>query len=451
MPKGDGQLRICGDYKVTINPVLAVDQYPLPKPEDLFTALSGGKQFTKLDLQHAYQQLRLEDSAKDLVTINTHKGLYQYNRLPFGVASAPAIFQRTMDIILQGLSGVICYIDDILITGSSDKEHLANLEEVLKRLQYHGVKLKSSKCHFMQDSVEYLGQKLTGSGVCTSATKVEAVRLAPVPANVQQLRSFLGMVNYYGKFIPNLASLLHPLNNLLKQNQKWKWTQECQKSFETAKERLSQAPVLAHYDATLPLRLAGDASAFGLGVVLSHRFPDGSERPVAYASRMLTPSERNYSQLEKEALSLVYGVKKFHSYLYGRTFELLTDHKPLTTILGPKTGIPSIAAARLQRWALLLACYQYQIKYKSTLSHANADCLSRLPLSPPNFLEPDVSTTTSTVFNINQIAAMPSARIKLQRLPGVIQSCQGCCYTRNKAGQITLNLLYNHTAIAEQN
>ena len=303
----------------------------------------------------------------------------------------------------------------------------------------------------MQDSVEYLGHKLTGSGVCTSATKVEAVRLAPVPANVQQLRSFLGMVNYYGKFIPNLASLLHPLNNLLKQNQKWKWTQECQKSFETAKERLSQAPVLAHYDATLPLRLAGDASAFGLGVVLSHRFPDGSERPVAYASRMLTPSERNYSQLEKEALSLVYGVKKFHSYLYGRTFELLTDHKPLTTILGPKTGIPSIAAARLQRWALLLACYQYQIKYKSTLSHANADCLSRLPLSPPNFLEPDVSTTTSTVFNINQIAAMPSARIKLQRLPGVIQSCQGCCYTRNKAGQITLNLLYNHTAIAEQN
>ena len=259
----------------------------------------------------------------------------------------------------------------------------------------------------MQDSVEYLGHKLTGSGVCTSATKVEAVRLAPVPANVQQLRSFLGMVNYYGKFIPNLASLLHPLNNLLKQNQKWKWTQECQKSFETAKERLSQAPVLAHYDATLPLRLAGDASAFGLGVVLSHRFPDGSERPVAYASRTLTPSERNYSQLEKEALSLVYGVKKFHSYLYGRTFELLTDHKPLTTILGPKTGIPSIAAARLQRWALLLACYQYQIKYKSTLSHANADCLSRLPLSPPNFLEPDVSTTTSTVFNINQIAAMP--------------------------------------------
>ena len=123
-----------------------MDQYPLPKPDDLFTALSGGKRFTKLDLKHAYQQMRLEDSAKELVTINTHKGLYQFNRLPFGVASAPAIFQRTMDVILQGLPGVICYIDDILITGSSDKEHLANLEEVLKRLQYHGVKLKSSKC-----------------------------------------------------------------------------------------------------------------------------------------------------------------------------------------------------------------------------------------------------------------------------------------------------------------
>ena len=151
VPKGDGQIRICGDYKVTVNPVLAVDQYPLPKPEDLFTALSGEKRFTKLDLRHAYQQMRLEDSAKELVTINTHKGLYQYNRLPFGVASAPAIFQRTMDVILQGLEGVICYIDDILITGSSDKKHLANLEEVLKRLKHHGIKLKTSKCKFLED------------------------------------------------------------------------------------------------------------------------------------------------------------------------------------------------------------------------------------------------------------------------------------------------------------
>ena len=407
VPKGDGQIHICGDYKVTVNPVLAVDQYPLPKPDDLFTALSGGKRFTKLDLKHAYQQMRLEDSAKELVTINTHKGLYQFNRLPFGVASAPAIFQRTMDVILQGLPGVICYIDDILITGSSDKEHLANLEGVLKRLQYHGVKLKSSKCHFMQDSVEYLGHRLSGSGLSTSSKKVEAVHLAPVPTNVQQLRSFLGMVNYYGKFISNLASILHPLNSLLKQNQKWKWTQECQKAFETAKEKLAQAPVLAHYDAALPLRLAGDASNSGLGVVLSHCLPDGSERPVAYASRTLTCSEQNYSQLEKEALSLVYGVKKFHSYLYGRTFELLTDHKPLTTILGPKTGIPSIAAARLQRLSLLLSCYQYQIKYKSTQYHPNADCLSRLPLSPLNSSEPDIVAYTSTVFNINQIAAMP--------------------------------------------
>ena len=222
----------------------------------------------------------------------------------------------------------------------------------------------------MQDSVEYLGHRLSGSGLSTSSKKVEAVHLAPIQTNVQQLRSFLGMVNYYGKFISNLASILHPLNSLLKQNQKWKWTQECQKAFETAKEKLAQAPVLAHYAAALPFRLAGDASNFGLGVVLSHCLPDGSERPVAYASRTLISSEQNYSQLEKEALPLSrLRCKKFHLYLYGRTFELLTDHKPLTTILGPKTGIPSIAAARLQRWPLLLSCYQYQIKYKSTQYH----------------------------------------------------------------------------------
>ena len=198
------------------------------------------------------------------------------------------------------------------LTGSTEEEHLRNLEEVLKRLQCHGVKLKTSKCQFLQDSVEYLGHRVDASGVSTTAKKVEAVKLAPAPKNQQELRSFLGLVHYYGKFIPNLASLLHPLNELLKKSKPWKWTPDCQKAFEAAKEKLSHAPVLAHYDAALPLRLAGDASAYGLGAVISHVYPDGTERPVGYASRTLTPSERNYSQLEKEALSLVYGVKKFH-------------------------------------------------------------------------------------------------------------------------------------------
>ena len=157
IPKGDGSIRICGDYKVTINPFLIVDQHPLPKPEELFSSLSGGQKFSKIDLSHAYQQMVLEEDSRKYVVINTHKGLYRYTRLPFGIASAPAVFQRTMDTILQGIPNVLCYLDDILITGLSEKEHLQNLEEVLKRLQQHGIKVKANKCVFDQDSVEYLG------------------------------------------------------------------------------------------------------------------------------------------------------------------------------------------------------------------------------------------------------------------------------------------------------
>ena len=404
VPKGDGKIRICGDYKVTVNSHLQVDQYPLPKPDELFTALVGGKHFTKLDLKHAYQQMLLDEESRKLVTINTHKGLYRYTRLPFGIAPAPAIFQKTMDTILQGLPRVICYIDDILLTGSTDEEHYSNLEEVLKRLQDHGIKLKAEKCSFMQKSVEFLGHRIDREGLHTTPQKIEAIKKAPQPRNVQELRSFLGMVHYYGKFISNLSTLLRPLNQLLQKGKPWRWTAECDTAFNLAKEKLSTAPVLTHYDSSLPLTLAGDASAYGLGAVISHLYPDGTERPVAYASRTLTSAEQNYAQLEKEALSLIFGIKKFHQYLFGRSFQLITDHKPLTTILGPKNGIPPLAAARLQRWALMLASYQYEIKFRPTTSHMNADCLSRLPVSYSSLSD---CSSISAVFNIHQIAALP--------------------------------------------
>ena len=164
MPKSNGSIRICGDYKVTINPVLQVDQFPVPKPDDLFATLAGGKKFSKLDLSHAYQQVLLEPESRKYVTVNTHKGLYQYNRLPFGVASAPAVFQQTMEKILQGLPMVVVYIDDILVTGRSDEEHLENLEKVLARLQQYGLRLKREKCSFLQPSVEYLGYIIDAEG-----------------------------------------------------------------------------------------------------------------------------------------------------------------------------------------------------------------------------------------------------------------------------------------------
>ena len=411
VPKKDGKFRICGDYKVTVNPVLQVDQYPLPKPEDLFATLAGGKKFTTLDLSQAYLQLELDEQSSQYTTINTHKGLYRYKRLPFGIASAPALFQKTMDTILQNIPKAMCYIDDIMITGSDDTEHLATLNQVLERLETHNIKVNLKKCHFLAKSVKYLGHLIDAEGKHALTDKLDAVKNAPVPRNVPELRSFLGLLNYYRMFLPNIATLLHPLNELLQLKHRWKWTSECQSAFQRAKDLLTSSSVLAHYDPNLPIRLAADASAYGIGAVLSHVLPTGEEKPVAFVSRSLSASEKNYAQIEKEALALVFGVRRFHQYLYGRRFTLLTDHRPLTTILGPKKGIPPIAAARLQRWAVQLAAYTYDIQFKSTHDHGNADALSRLPLQ----ITGSGRSTEPRDFNVCQILSVPLAYSDVQR------------------------------------
>ena len=202
-----------GDYKVTVNKYAKTEEYPLPRIEDLFAACLGGQEFTKLDLANAYLQLPLEDKSRQYVTINTHKGLFKYNRLPFGVASAPAIFQRTIESLLQGMKHAVAYIDDILITGEKEEDHLKNLDEVLKRLGSAGMRLKVGKCLFQQEKVEYLGHCITKDGIFPTMAKARAINEAAAPKDEQQLRSFLGLLNYYGKFLPNLSTKLAPLHS----------------------------------------------------------------------------------------------------------------------------------------------------------------------------------------------------------------------------------------------
>ena len=232
----------------------------------------------------------------------------------------------------------------------------------------------------MTDSVEYLGFQVDAKGLHATQEKVKAVQDAPVPQSVTEVRAFMGLVNYYGQFVNNLATIAQPLYTLTKQDEEWRWTEVEQTAFETLKSLLSAAPVLVHNDPQLPVTLACDASGTGVGAVLSHVMANGTEHPIAYASRSLTKAERNNSQLEREALGIVVGVTKFHQYIYGRHFTLITDNQPLAVILGPKRGIPPIAAMRLQRWAVTLAAYTYKVKVKSTVANANADCMSRLSL-----------------------------------------------------------------------
>ena len=230
---------------------------------------------------------------------------------------------------------VAVYLDDILITGRSRTEHLETLEEVLKRLEKAGMRLKKSKCKFLMTEIEYLGHRITKEGLKPTESKVQAIAQAPTPTNVSELKAFLGLVNYYGKFLPNLSTTLAPLHRLLARGARYQWSQTQQDVFDTVKSQLASSKVLVHYDSDIDLVLSCDASPYGVGAVLSHRFGADSERPIAYASRTMAPAEKRYSHLDKEALAIIFGLKRFHQYLYGRKFVIYTDHKPLSYLFDP--------------------------------------------------------------------------------------------------------------------
>ena len=232
----------------------------------------------------------------------------------------------------------------------------------------------------MLPSLEYLGHKISSKGLQLTSEKVKAIHEAPVPKDVSQLKSFLGLLNYYCKFLPNLSMTLSPLYKLLQKKTNWQWGTDQQEAFTKAKQSLTSDCLLVHYDPDKELVLACDASPYGIGVVLSHKMEKGDDKPIAFASRTLATAERHYSQLDKESLAIIFGVKKFHQYLCGRHFTILSDHEPLQYLFKESNPMPAMASARIQRWALALAAYDYKIVYKPGSKHANADMLSRLPL-----------------------------------------------------------------------
>ena len=348
------------------------DKYPAPKTEDIFATLYGGEKFTKLDLSQAYQQLL----SRELLTVNTHKGLFQPTRLQFRVHSASGIFQRELEnrlICLVSIPFVKVRSDDILVSSKNNQDHFDNLKQVLKVIKANGLRLRLKKCNFMQNEVIYLGYKINMDSIFLVKEKIDAIKSTKEPTNVSELKSFLGLLNHYHRHFQNFADTLEPLHNLLRKGVKWEWTEKEQTSFEKAKLILNETKFLVHYDPQKPIILACDISPYGIGAVLSHYMLDGSEKPVTFASQTLSQTERNYSQIEKEALAIIFAIKKFHQYLFGKRFILLTDHKPLLGLFSEKKGIPNMAAARMQRQAILLSAYDYTLKYQSGAENSNAD------------------------------------------------------------------------------
>ena len=285
-----------------------------------------------------------------------------------------------MESLLSGIPGVVVYTDDILITGKTEADHLAALEEVLKSLENAGLRLKRDKCVFLAPSVIYLDYRVDAQGIHPVSEKVKAIQDAPRPRNVTELKSYLGLLTYYSRFLPNLSNTLTPLYKLLKRTVQWRWTEQQEKAFTESKKLLLSSQLLVHFDPTLEIQLACDASAYGISAVLSHKMPNGSEKPVGFVSRTLSDAEKKYSQIEKEALACVFGVKWFHAYLFGHHFTLQTDHKPLMSLFNESKEIPTQASGRIRRWALTLSAYEYTIACRTTSQHANADAMNRLPL-----------------------------------------------------------------------
>ena len=298
-----------------------------------------------------------------------------------------------MENILHVIPKVVVYLDDILITGSDDAEHLDHLSEVLSRMLQAGLRLRKDKCEFMSTSVVYLGHRIDAQGLHPTTDKVAAIKFAPTPQNCTELRAYLGLLNYYSKFMSNLSTELAPLYKLLQKGTPWHWGPNEDKAFKNSKQLLLSSQLLVHFDPSKEIVLCCDASAYGIGAVLAHRTVDGVEQPIGFVSRTLTRAEQNYSQIEKEALSCIFGIKRFHTYLYGHHFTLITDHKPLLSLLKEQKAIPHQASGRIQRWALVLAGYEYNISFRPTESHSNADALSRLPLHTADEVVPDVPET----------------------------------------------------------
>ena len=334
-------IRVCGDYSVTVNSQLEDHRKPIPLPEDLMRKLGGGYCFSKIDLANAYNQICLSPESQRKLALSTHKGVLLQKRLPFGIKSAPGYFQEIMEQLTRDLNGVAVYFDDILVSGDSAEDHLNNLRALFKRLQEKGLRCKREKCVFAQSSIEYLGHILSSQGIA-KGSKANAIFDMPAPQDVSTLKSFLASVQFYAKFLPPyFSTVTEPLYKLTRKGQQWRWSKEEAASFKKIKDLLCTETVLAHYDPSLQLGLSCDASEVGIGAVLFHRYEDGSERPILNISKTLSATQRRYSQIQKEALAVVYALKKFHQFLYGRKFIVITDHKPLVTLFHQKKALRS--------------------------------------------------------------------------------------------------------------
>jgi hypothetical protein len=411
-PGNPSEIRLCVDMRGP-NKAIKRERHVTPTIEEVLSDLNGAAHFSKLDLNQGYHQLLLAPESRYITTFSTHIGLFRYKRLNFGISCAAEIFQNAISKVLNGIPGTINVSDDILIYAATKEEHDDRLHQVLCRLQEKGMTLNRKKCLFAVPSLVYLGFKFSAAGVSPDPGKVRDIKECVPPSNPTEMRSLLGLANYCARFIPNFATMTSPLRELTRKNVTWEWTPRHAEVLKNLKESLTSEAVMDYFDPAKKSHVIVDASPVGVAAMLTQ--PDESgPHIIAYASRALTAVEQRYSQMEREALAVVFGCERFHLYLAGTEFTIITDHKPLEPMFNnPFTALP----ARIERWVLRLQQYHMNVEYSPGKDNP-ADYASRHPTS----IEiPERTQLMNSVYNVryaekiaeeyvNQVAAESTPR-----------------------------------------
>ncbi|CAC5425304.1 unnamed protein product [Mytilus coruscus] len=355
-----------------LNKAISREHYPMKTVEEVVANIPNAKVFNKVDATSGFWHLKLDEDSSKLTCFNTPFGRYRFLRAPFGIKSIPEIFQRVMTEIMENIEGAEVIVADILIWGSTIQEHDERLKKVLDRAGQCNLKLSKSKCQFRKNEVEYVGHIISKDALKPDPEKVCAVQKMKKPENKKELQTFLGFITYLSKFLSNMSDVSAPLRVLLEEKNEWCWEKEQDTSFNKLKDMATNTPILSCYDPKQPLTLNVDASSKGLGAVLLQ-----NDKPIAYASRALTPTQQRYAQIEKETLAIVFGCQKFHHYVYGRQVEVESDHKPLENIFSKPLNE---APPRIQRFVSQLQKYDIVVRYKSGKSMYVSDTLSRMYL-----------------------------------------------------------------------
>lgn len=400
--KKSGDLRLCIDPR-NLNRAIKREHYPMRTVEDVAACLSGKTVFSVLDAGQAFYQIRVSEESSKLLTFNSPYGRYKFLRMPFGISSASEVWERTATDMFADIEGVEIVRDDILVTGSDQEEHDKILKQVLDRALERGLGLNRAKCKIAVDSVVYQGHIFSKQGVQIDPGKVEAITQFQTPECVDDVRRWLGMVNYVAKFIPKLSQKTSPLRELLNHDVAWHWDEPQKCAFDELKKDVATTPVLGFYSPHEQVTVSVDASQFGLGACLLQR-----DKPIAFASRGLSPSEKNYGQIEKEMLAITWGCTKFHDYIYGlEKVTIETDHKPLEALYKKPLGS---APPRIQRMMLKLQKYSLNVVWKKGKDLVIADALSRAPIMSEE-AQNDIDE-----YQIHTVSYLPISDLRLNEL-----------------------------------